>query len=94
MSGGEMKYVNEAFSQNWIAPLGPNVVDLEAEIARYCGVKDAAVLNSGTAAIHLALIMLGVGKGDEVIAYQILSRVALRGQSGLSGRTLPVKGKI
>jgi dTDP-4-amino-4,6-dideoxygalactose transaminase len=68
MSGGEMKYINEAFEQNWVAPLGPNVVDLEAAIARYCGVKDAAVLNSGTAAIHLALIMLGVEKGDEVIA--------------------------
>lgn len=63
-----MKYINAAFEHNWVAPLGPNVVDLEAELARYCGVKDAAVLNSGTAAIHLALIMLGVGKGDEVIA--------------------------
>lgn len=68
MSGGEMKYISEAFNQNWIAPLGPNVVDLEVALARYCGVKDAAILNSGTAAIHLALIMLGVGKGDEVIA--------------------------
>jgi len=68
MSGGEMKYINEAFSENWVAPLGPNVVNLEIAIAKYCGVKDAAVLNSGTAAIHLALIMLGVGKGDEVIA--------------------------
>ena len=68
MSGGEMKYINDAFEHNWVAPLGPNVVDLEAELARYCGVKDATLLNSGTAAIHLALIMLGVGKGDEVIA--------------------------
>jgi len=68
MSGGEMKYINEAFNENWVAPLGPNVVDLEVELAKYCGVKDAAVLNSGTAAIHLALIILGVGKGDEVIA--------------------------
>jgi dTDP-4-amino-4,6-dideoxygalactose transaminase len=68
MSGGEMKYINSAFNENWVAPLGPNVVDLEISIAKYCGVKDAAVLNSGTAAIHLALIILGVGKGDEVIA--------------------------
>jgi dTDP-4-amino-4,6-dideoxygalactose transaminase len=68
MSGGEMKYINSAFTENWVAPLGPNVVDLEVAIAKYCGVKDAAVLNSGTAAIHLALIILGIGKGDEVIA--------------------------
>ncbi len=63
-----MKYINAAFNENWVAPLGPNVVDLEVSLARYCGVKDAAVLNSGTAAIHLALIILGIGKGDEVIA--------------------------
>lgn len=68
MSGAEMKYVNDAFNENWVAPLGPNVVDLEITLAKYCGVKDAAVLNSGTAAIHLALVILGVGKGDEVIA--------------------------
>jgi len=63
-----MKYVNDAFNENWVAPLGPNVVDMEVTLAKYCGVKDAAVLNSGTAAIHLALIILGVEKGDEVIA--------------------------
>lgn len=68
MSGREMKYMTEAFVQNWVAPLGPNVVDLDVEVAKQCGVKDAAVLNSGTAAIHLALIILGVGKGDEVLA--------------------------
>ena len=68
MSGGEMKYVNEAFDKNWVAPLGPNVDAFEESLARYCGVKHAAALSSGTAAIHLALIMLGVGKGDEVIA--------------------------
>ena len=63
-----MKYVNEAFEQNWVAPLGPNVDAFEVSLARYCGVKHAAVLNSGTAAIHLALIILGVQRGDEVIA--------------------------
>lgn len=63
-----MKYINAAFNENWVAPLGPNVVDLEVSLAKYCGVKEAAVLNSGTAAIHLALIILGIGKGDEVIA--------------------------
>ena len=68
MSGGEMKYIDEAFDQNWIAPLGPNVDGFEKAVADYCGVRDAAALSSGTAAIHLALIILGVQPGDEVIA--------------------------
>lgn len=68
MGGEEKKYIREAFSQNWIAPLGPNVDSFEREISKYLGVKETAVLNSGTAAIHLALIILGVNKGDEVVA--------------------------
>jgi dTDP-4-amino-4,6-dideoxygalactose transaminase len=68
MSGGEMKYIKEAFGQNWVAPLGPNVDTFEESIARYCGIEHAAALSSGTAAIHLALIILGVERGDEVIA--------------------------
>lgn len=67
MSGGEMKYVNEAFDQNWIAPLGPNVDAFEETLADYCGVKYAAALSSGTAAMHLALVALGVKPGDEVL---------------------------
>jgi len=68
ISGSEMKYISEAFDQNWIAPLGPNVDEFEKSIAQYCGVKHAAALSSGTAAIHLALILLGVESEDEVIA--------------------------
>lgn len=68
MSGNEMKYIKEAFDQNWVAPLGPNVDEFEKSLAKYCGVRHAAALSSGTAAIHLALIMLGVEKDDEVIA--------------------------
>jgi dTDP-4-amino-4,6-dideoxygalactose transaminase len=68
MSGYEMKYIQESFDQNWIAPLGPNVNAFEETLAKYCGVKYAAALSSGTAAIHLALIILGVKPGDEVIA--------------------------
>ena len=68
MSGNEMKYVNDAFNQNWVAPLGPNVDAFEEALASYCGVKHAAVLTSGTAAIHLGLILLDVKSGDEVIA--------------------------
>ena len=67
MSGAEMQYIKEAFDQNWIAPLGPNVDAFEDSLAKECHVKYAAALSSGTAAIHLALIMLGVQPGDEVI---------------------------
>jgi dTDP-4-amino-4,6-dideoxygalactose transaminase len=68
MGGYEKKYIDKAFETNWIAPLGPNVNDFEDSLARYCGVKYAAAVSSGTAAIHLALIILGVKWGDEVIA--------------------------
>ena len=67
MGGTEQKYVNEAFETNWIAPLGPHVDSLEHQLASYTGTKHAAALSAGTAAIHLALIMLKVKAGDEVI---------------------------
>jgi len=67
MGGNEELYVKQAFDTNWIAPLGPHVDGFEKELAAYTGVKEAAALSSGTAAIHLALIMLGVRTGDEVI---------------------------
>ncbi len=67
MSGREMQYVQEAFDSNWIAPLGPNVTAFEQEFAAKVGAKHALALSAGTAAIHLALIHLGVGPGDEVI---------------------------
>jgi pyridoxal phosphate-dependent aminotransferase EpsN len=66
MSGNEQKYINEAFETNWIAPLGPNVDAFEKEIAAYTGVNEAAAVSSGTAAIHLALSLLGVEKDDTV----------------------------
>jgi len=66
-SGKEMKYINEAFASNWIAPLGPNVDNFEKELANYLSVKGGAAMSSGTAAIHLALIILGIKPGDEVI---------------------------
>lgn len=62
----EMTYVEEAFRTNWIAPLGPNVDAFEREVAAYVGVGHAAAMSSGTAAIHVALRLLGVGPGDEV----------------------------
>ncbi|RZK43809.1 MAG: pyridoxal phosphate-dependent aminotransferase [Pedobacter sp.] len=67
MGGAEQKYVQDAFDTNWIAPLGPNVDGFERDLSAYTGVAHVATLSSGTAAIHLALIILGVGAGDEVI---------------------------
>lgn len=67
MGGTEQKYINEAFAENWIAPLGPNVNGFEEDLQNNTGVAHAAALSSGTAALHLALIQLGVGQGDEVI---------------------------
>ncbi|MBC2172232.1 DegT/DnrJ/EryC1/StrS family aminotransferase [Listeria booriae] len=66
MSGMEEKYIQKAFSENWIAPLGSNVDAFEASIASYNRVLESAVVSSGTAAIHLALQLLGVGAGDTV----------------------------
>jgi dTDP-4-amino-4,6-dideoxygalactose transaminase len=68
MSGKEQEFVHDAFATNWIAPLGPHVDGFENDLAAYLG-NDVHVtaLSSGTAAIHLALIMLGVQQGDEVI---------------------------
>lgn len=67
MDGREMQFVQNAFNSNWIAPLGPHVDGFEADLQQYLGTGYAAALSSGTAAIHLALIMLGVKQGDEVI---------------------------
>ena len=66
MHGEEQKFVQEAFDTNWVAPLGPNVNAFEKEIAEYTGAGYAAALSAGTAAIHLALRMLGIGEGDVV----------------------------
>ena len=65
--GYEMKYIQEAFDTNWIAPLGPNVNEFEKEFAARIGRGYGSAMSSGTAAIHLALKAAGVGKGDTVI---------------------------
>jgi len=67
MGGEEKEYVNKAFDTNWIAPLGPNVNGFEEDLQNYSGVSHAAALTSGTAAIHLALIILGIERGDDVL---------------------------
>jgi pyridoxal phosphate-dependent aminotransferase EpsN len=67
MGGAEQELVADAFATNWIAPLGPHVDAFEREFADIVGSPHAAALSSGTAAIHLALILAGVGRGDEVV---------------------------
>ena len=68
MSGNEMKYIEEAFADNWVVPLGPNVNGFEADLEAFVGEnKHVVALSAGTAAVHLALHALGVGPGDEVI---------------------------
>lgn len=68
MGGNEQKYVQDAFDANWVAPLGPNVNGLESDIESYLNdTIHVAALSSGTAALHLGLVLLGVGAGDEVI---------------------------
>jgi dTDP-4-amino-4,6-dideoxygalactose transaminase len=68
MGGTEQDFINQAFEANWVAPLGPNVNGLEHDLEQYLGGEvNVAALSSGTAAIHLGLILLGVKAGDEVI---------------------------
>ena len=68
MGGSEQKFIKEAFDSNWVAPLGPNVSGFENDLESYIGENKAiAALSSGTAAIHLGLVLLGVKAGDEVI---------------------------
>ena len=68
MHGDEQRFVNEAFETNWIAPLGPNVNAFEKEMAEYTGCGYAAALSAGTAAIHLALRLIGIQPGDVVFS--------------------------
>jgi len=67
LSGLEQTFVADAFASNWVTPLGPQVDAFEAEIAAAVGAQHAVALSSGTAALHLALLLAGVGPGDEVL---------------------------
>ena len=67
MGGEEWEFVRDAFESNWIAPLGPHVDAFEREVAEYVGVSHALALSSGTAGLHLALLVLGVEAGDIVL---------------------------
>ena len=67
MGGSEQKWVDEAFKDNWIVPLGPNVDEFEIRLKKYLDAPKVVALSAGTAAIHLGLVMLDVSEGDEVI---------------------------
>ena len=68
MSGQEMDYIKNAFETNWISPFGPNINTFEQNLAAYLGDNClVTALSSGTSSIHLSLILLQIGKGDEVI---------------------------
>lgn len=68
MGGGEMKFIQQAFDENWVAPLGPNVNGFEEDLENFFGEDSyVAALSSGTAALHLALVILGIKSGDSVL---------------------------
>ena len=69
--GYELEYVNDAFRKNWIAPLGENVNEFEAAVKHFTGAENAVALSAGTAALHLALILAGVGRGDKVFCQSL-----------------------
>lgn len=67
LGGTEMNWIEEAFKGSWVVPLGPNVDEFEKRLSRYLEAPDVVAVSAGTAAIHMAMVMLGVGPGDEVI---------------------------
>ncbi len=68
MSGDEQKYIKLAFDENYIAPAGSNIDGFEKELGEYLGIPHVAALTSGTSALHMAMIVLGIAQHDIVIA--------------------------
>ena len=83
-----MQFVAEAFATNWIAPVGPHVNAFAQEFATLVGVPHAAALSSGTAALHLALLLTGVGPGDEVIVSTLTFSASANPIAYLGGRPI------
>ena len=67
LGGNEMQYINEAFRESWVVPLGPNVDEFERRLEAYLSASNVVALSAGTAALHLGLVELGVTAGDEVL---------------------------
>ncbi|MGW8115528.1 aminotransferase class I/II-fold pyridoxal phosphate-dependent enzyme [Caproicibacterium sp. NSD3] len=86
MHGEEQKFIQEAFDTNWVAPLGKNVDEFEREMAVYLGVKSAAALSAGTAALHLAVKLAGVKPGDIVFCSDLTFSATVNPVSYENGR--------
>jgi dTDP-4-amino-4,6-dideoxygalactose transaminase len=86
MSGREQEYIAEVFASNWIAPLGPHVDAFEQEFAQVVGASNALALSSGTAALHLALQLSGVGPDDEVLVSTLTFAASVNPIVYLGGR--------
>ena len=69
--GYELEYIHDAFNKNWIAPLGENVNEFEKAVKEYTGALNAVALSAGTAALHLAMVLAGVGRGDMVFCQDL-----------------------
>ena len=82
----EMKYIQEAFETNWVAPLGKNVDEFEKEIASYIGIDHAAALNSGTAGLHLAVKLCGIQRDDIVLCSDLTFSATVNPVSYEGGR--------
>jgi pyridoxal phosphate-dependent aminotransferase EpsN len=86
MEGTELGYIQEAFASNWVAPIGPHVDGFEREFAEYVGTTHAVAVSSGSAALHLALILAGVGPGDEVLVSSFTFSASANPIAYLGGR--------
>ncbi len=94
LSDRERRYVEEVFDSNWIAPLGPQVDAFEAEFATVVGAPHALALVSGTAALHLALQLVGVGAGDEVLVSTLTFAASANAVTYLGGRPTFVDSEL
>ena len=94
MSGREQQYVQDVFDSNWIAPLGPQVDAFEREFADKVGALHALALSSGTAALHLALQLTGVGAGDEVLVSTLTFVATANAVTYLGGRPTFVDSEL
>jgi len=94
MSGREQKYIQQAFDSNWIAPLGENVDAFEKELAEYVKVPGALALSSGTAALHIALRLAGVGPGDTVFCSTLTFVASANAVLYLSGEPVFIDSEL
>ena len=79
--GFELEYIHDAFTKNWVAPLGENVNEFEHTVGAYLGSGYPVALSSGTAALHLGMILAGVKAGDKVTQGQV---IGVTGSTGVS----------